>query len=236
MLAGFAEGSARGRRGGPADPGRHAAHRDAARGPVAGDRRAGRPATGTPGWSASTSPAPRRASRPPGTWTPSSTCSGRTSTSPSTPARRSGCRRSGRRSSGAGRTGSATGCGSSTTSPPARADARPAGRVRAGQADPAGAVPVVERADRGGGVDRRPPDRAAARPAVPGHRQHRQPADERHLDVAGDGAAGARPSATAGRSCSGSPINAMKSAFIPFDERLAIIDEVIKPAYAKLLA
>ncbi|MFF0150330.1 adenosine deaminase [Micromonospora sp. NPDC005203] len=31
-------------------------------------------------------------------------------------------------------------------------------------------------------------------------------------------------------------INAMKSAFIPFDERLRIIDEVIKPAYAELLA
>jgi adenosine deaminase len=31
-------------------------------------------------------------------------------------------------------------------------------------------------------------------------------------------------------------INAMKSAFIPFDERLAIIDEVIKPGYAKLMA
>jgi adenosine deaminase len=30
-------------------------------------------------------------------------------------------------------------------------------------------------------------------------------------------------------------INAMKSAFIPFDERLAIINEVIKPAYAKLI-
>jgi adenosine deaminase len=30
-------------------------------------------------------------------------------------------------------------------------------------------------------------------------------------------------------------INAMKSAFIPFDERLAITNEVIKPAYAKLL-
>ncbi|TDC81422.1 adenosine deaminase [Micromonospora sp. KC606] len=30
-------------------------------------------------------------------------------------------------------------------------------------------------------------------------------------------------------------INAMKSAFIPFDERLEIIDQVIKPAYAKLL-
>ena len=31
-------------------------------------------------------------------------------------------------------------------------------------------------------------------------------------------------------------INAMKSAFLPFDERLAIIDEVIKPGYADLLA
>ena len=29
-------------------------------------------------------------------------------------------------------------------------------------------------------------------------------------------------------------INAMKCSFIPFDERLAIINEVIKPAYAKL--
>ncbi len=31
-------------------------------------------------------------------------------------------------------------------------------------------------------------------------------------------------------------INAMKSAFLPFDERLAIIDEVIKPGYAALTA
>jgi adenosine deaminase len=31
-------------------------------------------------------------------------------------------------------------------------------------------------------------------------------------------------------------INAMKSAFLPFDERLAIIDDVIKPAYAALAA
>ncbi len=31
-------------------------------------------------------------------------------------------------------------------------------------------------------------------------------------------------------------INALKSAFIPFDERLALIDEVVKPAYAKLIA
>ncbi|WP_239021636.1 adenosine deaminase [Nocardioides jishulii] len=31
-------------------------------------------------------------------------------------------------------------------------------------------------------------------------------------------------------------INAMKSAFLPFDERLAIIDEVIKPAYEELIS
>ena len=31
-------------------------------------------------------------------------------------------------------------------------------------------------------------------------------------------------------------INAMKSAFLPFDERLALIDEVIKPGYAALAA
>ena len=30
-------------------------------------------------------------------------------------------------------------------------------------------------------------------------------------------------------------VNAMKSAFIPFDERLALIDDVIKPGYAELL-
>jgi adenosine deaminase len=31
-------------------------------------------------------------------------------------------------------------------------------------------------------------------------------------------------------------INAMKSAFIPFDQRLALIDGVIKPGYAALQA
>ncbi len=30
-------------------------------------------------------------------------------------------------------------------------------------------------------------------------------------------------------------INAMKSAFIPFDQRLRLIDEVIKPGYAALV-
>ena len=34
--------------------------------------------------------------------------------------------------------------------------------------------------------------------------------------------------------CSGSTVNAMKSAFVPFDERLALINDVIKPGYAAL--
>ena len=29
-------------------------------------------------------------------------------------------------------------------------------------------------------------------------------------------------------------VNALKSAFIPFDERLALIEQVVKPAYAAL--
>jgi adenosine deaminase len=31
-------------------------------------------------------------------------------------------------------------------------------------------------------------------------------------------------------------INAMKSAFLPFDERLALIERTIKPGYAALMA
>jgi adenosine deaminase len=30
-------------------------------------------------------------------------------------------------------------------------------------------------------------------------------------------------------------VNAMKSAFLPFDERLALIEDVIKPRYAALV-
>ena len=44
-----------------------------------------------------------------------------------------------------------------------RPAAGPAGAVRARQAHPARDVPVLERADRGRGLDRRAPDRAAAR-------------------------------------------------------------------------
>ncbi len=62
----------------------------------------------------------------------------------------------------------------------------PDGDVRLGRlaglhprpAHPAGDVPVVERADRRGPVDRAAPAAAAAPAAVPGDGQHRQPADE----------------------------------------------------------
>ena len=30
-------------------------------------------------------------------------------------------------------------------------------------------------------------------------------------------------------------VNGMKSAFLPFDERLSLINDVIKPSYAKLI-
>ena len=103
--------------------------------------------------------------------------------------------------------------------------ARPAGGVRAGQADPAGDVPALQPADRRGGLDRRAPDRAAHQAPVPGHGQHRQPADERHVDD--------REMALLVEAFGYDlddlrwfTINAMKSAFLPFDERLAIIDGV----------
>ncbi len=52
---------------------------------------------------------------------------------------------------------------------------------------------------------RRAPDRAAAPAALPGHGQHRQPADERHsIDVLGDSSSWSRRSATRWTTCSGS--------------------------------
>ena len=76
-----------------------------------------------------------------------------------------GLPRSGRRCSSAARTGSATACGSSTTSPAAtdgEPDARSAGQLRPRPAGPAGDVPDLQRADRCRGLDRRAPDRDAA--------------------------------------------------------------------------
>ena len=54
--------------------------------------------------------------------------------------------------------------------------------LRARQAHPAGDGADVQRDDRRRGLDRGAPDRAAAPPALPGDRQHRQPADERYVD------------------------------------------------------
>ena len=58
----------------------------------------------------------------------------------------------------------------------------PTGIDPAGQADSAGVVSELERADRSGRQHRRASVRSAGPDAVPGHRQHRQPADERYDD------------------------------------------------------
>ena len=44
------------------------------------------------------------------------------------------------------------------------------------------------------------------------------------------------PSAIGSARCEWLTLNAMKSAFAPFDERLRLINEVIKPGYARLRA
>ena len=93
---------------------------------------------------------------------------------------------SGRPCSSAAPSDSATACASSTTSPGTPGDEQ-LGRlavVHPRPADPARAVPDVERRHRRVRIDRRAPDRHAAPPALPGHGQHRQPADERHVDDA----------------------------------------------------
>ena len=86
-----------------------------------------------------------------------------------------------------------------------RRAARPAGGDTAGQADSAGDVPELQRADRRGRQHRRAPVRPAGPAAVPGHRQHRQPADERHHDEPGDAAPGRGVRLRLERSASGSP-------------------------------
>ena len=81
--------------------------------------------------------------------------------------------------------------------------ARPARAVRPRQAHPARAVPALQHPDRRRRLDRRAPDRAARPAALPGHGQHRQPADERHLDEPRDGCAGRRLRLGPRPTCSG---------------------------------
>ena len=68
-----------------------------------------------------------------------------------------------------------------------------------------------------------------------GHGQHRQPADVRDVSpaenlAAGEGRGGLDPL----RTPAGSRSTLSKSAFIPFDERLGLIEDVVKPGYAAL--
>ena len=113
--------------------------------------------------------------------------------------------------------------------------ARPPRRLRARQAHPPRDVPHVQRPHRSRAVAGRAPDRPARRAAVPGHGEHRQPAD-----VGRHALGRVRRARRDVRLRLGRPawftVNAMKSAFIGFDERLALIDDVIKPGYAALSA
>ena len=98
--------------------------------------------------------------------------------------------------------------------------------------DPAGDAPDLERADGRGAVDRPAPDPAAPPAVVPGHGEYGQPADERGHAVLGVSRRWARSSATGWSDIQWLTINAMKSAFARFDERLQLINTVIKPGFA----
>ena len=142
---------------------------------------------------------------------------------PSTPARRSACRRSGRRCSGAAPNGWATACASSTTSPSATTarSAGPAGRYVRDRRVPLEMCPTSNVHTGAVAVDRGASDRAAAAAALPGHRQHRQPADERRVhDLRVRRAA--RRFGFGLDEMQWLTLNAMKSAFAPFDERLRL--------------
>jgi adenosine deaminase len=218
-------------------PHRHPAHRDAARGALARDRRCSPSSTATPASSASTSPAPRPASPRAGTWTPSSTCSARTATSRSTPARPSGCRRSGRRCSGATPTGSGHGVRivdditSTPTAGPARApgayvrDKRiplemcPTSNVQTGAAASIAEHPI--------GLLRRLGFRVTVN------------TDNRLMSgvsVSSEMAALVDAFDYGWEDLRWLTVNAMKSSFLPFDERLALIEGTIKPGWATLAA
>ena len=133
---------------------------------------------------------------------------------------------SGRRCSAAAPSASATACASSTTSPATPGDEQ-LGRLAAYVRDRRIPLELCPTSNVNTGVvrvDRRPPDRDAAPAAVPRHGEHRQPADERHVDDA--------TSCVQLRDAFGwglddfewLTINAMKSAFAPFPERLRIIN------------
>ena len=196
-----------------------------------------RSGSATRAWWASTSPAPRPAIRRPGTWTPSSTCEATTRASRFTPARRSDCRPSTRPSRSAAPTGSATGCASSTTSTcETTARCGWAGSHRccgtSGFRSRCAPVPTCRPA-RSRSIAEHPFDLLARlRFRVTVNTDNRLMSDTtmsqemlRLVEAFGYGWSDLERFT----------INAMKSAFIPFDERLAMIDDVIKPRYAVLI-
>ena len=146
-----------------------------------------------------------------------------------------GRRPSMRRWRSAGPTGWGTGSASSTTSPRTGRHTLWAGREhRAGQANSAGDVPEFQRADRAAkSIAEHPFDLLARlRFRVTVNTDNRLMSDTTMTDEM------ARLVEAFGYGWSDLErftINAMKSAFIRFDERLAIIDEVIKPRYAVLI-
>ena len=186
--------------------------------------------------SASTSPARRRDTRPPGTSTRSSTSSARTPTSRSTPARRSGCPRSGRRSSGAAPTGWVTACGSSTTSrstttgprtwvgsPQYVRDKRiplelcPHSNVQTGAASSIAEHPIGLLTKLRFRVTVNTDNRLMSGTSM-----------SREMQALVDAFGYGLPD------LQWFTVNAMKSAFAHFEQRLDLINKVIKPGYAEL--
>ena len=128
--------------------------------------------------------------------------------------------------SGAAPSGSATACASSTTSPARPATSSSAGwpRTSATAASRSSCARRRTSTPASCAIDRRAPDRHAAPAALPGHGQHRQPADERHVDDATRWCSSPRRFGWGLDDFEWLTLNAMKSAFAPFPERLRIIN------------
>ena len=238
VLAGFADGEKAAGAEGRGDHGALSGHRDAARRAVARDRRAGDPVPRQGRRGLRHRGRRGRATRPPGTWTPSSTCEATTRASPFTPARRSGCRPSTRRS----RSAAPTGSGHGVRIVDDIAVARRRRRVRLGRLasilrDKRIPLELCPSSNvQTGAVDsiaEHPFDLLARlRFRVTVNTDNRLMSDTtmsqemlRLVEAFGYGWSDLERFT----------INAMKSAFIPFDERLALIDDVIKPRYAVLV-
>ena len=231
VLAGFAEGSALAAAAGPADPDRHPAHRDAARGALDGDRRAGdrlpRRGRGRVRHRGRRGRVPAR----PGTWTPSSTCSGRTTTSPSTPGEAfglpsiwqaiqwCGADRLGhgvRIVDDIGPDGQLGRLAAYVRDKRIPLELCPSSNVQTGAAASIARHPIKLLRDLRFRVTVNTDNRLMSGTSM---------SREMALLVEAFGWGWAE--------LQWFTINAMKSAFIPFDERLAIINDVIKPAYAE---